>query len=305
MSGWRTESIEVCARGCRFPVVYMEAGGAHRPASRSEVPLVYLHGLGSSRLDFAPAAAAPALAGLRLIAVDLPGSGDSPLPGLLAPGITDLVPVVEQVLAAIGGGRVDLIGHSMGGLVGLLVASRNAPAVRSFVNVEGNLAPVDCRVFSRRAVELAETLPACRVIERLAAEILRSDRPGYERFAGRFRSAVQPEAFLRYCRSIVEVSEKEPLLERFLGLRMPRLFVHGRTNRDLPYLDDLRRGGIEVAEIPRSDHFPIDTNPRDFFAALGSFVRRPACRALPAAGGTPPAPPRSPDGEPPAPGPGR
>lgn len=100
MSGWRTGSIEVRVGGSRLPVAYAEAGGSRGPAGRSETPLVYLHGLGSSRLEFEPAAAAPALAGLRLIALDLPGSGDSPLPDRLGMGIADLVPVVEQVLAA-------------------------------------------------------------------------------------------------------------------------------------------------------------------------------------------------------------
>ena len=59
---------------------------------------------------------------------------------------------------------------------------------------------------------------------------------------------------------------------------MPRMFVHGEGNRDLPYLGALRRGGVEVEEIPRADHFPIYTNPGHFFAVLGNFVSRHAER---------------------------
>ena len=52
------------------------------------------------------------------------------------------------------------------------------------------------------------------------------------------------------------------------------MFVYGEANRDLPYLSALRRGELEVEEIPHSDHFPIYSNPQRFFAVLSSFLRK-------------------------------
>lgn len=270
---WCAASIEVESGGTRFPVVYAEFDARSDSSEPSDEPIVYLHGLGSSRRDFEPAMDAPELAGHRLIALDLPGSGDGQMPRDVELGIDELGVVVEHVIATLAPEGVHLVGHSMGGLVGLLVASRNQERVRTFVNVEGNLAPVDCRVFSRRAIELATTLSPGDVLDRLAAELTKSGRMGYSTFVQRFRSEVRPEAFVNYCRSIVEISDREPLLEIFLALGMPRLFVYGENNRDLGYLDDLKRGGVGLAEVPRSDHFPIYTNPQYFFATVGNFVR--------------------------------
>ena len=219
MSAWTTGEVEVRAQGSDFPVIYAE-----RPTHGT--PLVYLHGLGSSRRDFEPAALAPELSTQRLIAVDLPGSGASRIPRDLGLSIEDLVGVIESVLEAIDTKRFHLVGHSMGGLVALLVASRNPQSVATLVNVEGNLAPVDCRVFSRRVAELAATHEPEDLVELLASALAKSPRPGYATFAERFRSEVQPEAFVRYCRSIVEVTEREPLLETFQGLGIPRLILN-------------------------------------------------------------------------------
>jgi len=245
---------------------------ASRPGAA--VPLVYLHGLGSSKRDFGAAATAPQLLGRRLIAIDLPGSGASRVPADLDLGVADLVAVVASTLRAIDCGRVHLVGHSMGGLVALLLADASPGRVRSLVSVEGNLHPIDCRVFSRRVARLAAVHEPKALIDRLALELAASERFGYEAFARRFVHEVQPEAFVRYCRSIVEVSERQSLLETFEGLQIPRMFVHGRANRDLPYLADLAAAGIEVEEIAESDHFPLYTNPDAFLSVLARFMNR-------------------------------
>ena len=270
MSRWRQHTIDVRLDERKLRIA---CGEREAPGAGSET-LVYLHGLGSSRRDFEPAAEAPELAGTRLLALDLPGSGetpDSPDPPL---GIPELVRLVESALAALDLDRVHLVGHSMGGLIGLLVSDRDPQRIRTFTNVEGNLAPVDCRVFSRRVLELAASRTPEEIIEILGAELAASPRPGLSKFAVRFRHEVQAGAFVRYCKSIVRISEDVPLLPMFRELRQPRLFVYGEGNRDLPYLDDLRAAGVELAEIPGADHFPLYTNPRRFFQVLGSFLGR-------------------------------
>lgn len=272
MKGWRQGTVEVRVAGSRLPVAFAERPGPRCGAARTAI--VYLHGLGSSKRDFEPAAAASELASYRLVAIDLPGSGETPLPRRAAPAVAELGRIIAEALSEIAPGRVHLVGHSMGGLVGLSVASRWPERLASFVNVEGNLAPVDCRVFSRRVVELSASTPPAEIVRLLAGELAGSGRAGYATFARHFREAVQPAAFVGYCRSIVEVSGRDPLLEVFRTLPMPRLFIHGEANEDLPYLAGLRQAGVEVAAIPGSDHFPIYSHPRRFFTVVGGFVRR-------------------------------
>ena len=272
MSGWRVHTIDVSLDGRELPIA---CGERVAPDAGAET-VVYLHGLGSSRCDFEPAAAAPELAGARLLALDLPGSGDTPIPRDLPLGIRELVRVVESALDAIDLDRIHLVGHSMGGLIGLLLSTRDPERIATFTNIEGNLTPLDCRVFSRWVLELAASRTPQEIVELVEAKLTASPRPGVSTFAARFRREVQADAFVQYCKSIVEISDQAPPLLEFLDLRQPRLFVYGEGNRDLPYLDDLRAGGVELAEIPDSDHFPLYTNPRRFFEVLGSFLQRHA-----------------------------
>lgn len=78
----------------------------------------------------------------RVIAPDMRGHG---LSGHVGPGgayhFWDYVPDVAALVAHLGG-RVDLVGHSMGGGVSVLFAALRPAAVRRLVNVEG-LGPTD------------------------------------------------------------------------------------------------------------------------------------------------------------------
>src|SRR5436305_15196537 len=84
-------------------------------------PLLLLHGLGSSRLVWKPAV--PLLARERdVIALDLPGHGESPV----IPGVEHMpvgyAPVVAATLDRLGVQGVDVAGNSMGGWTALELA---------------------------------------------------------------------------------------------------------------------------------------------------------------------------------------
>lgn len=94
-------------------------------------PLVLVHGLGTNRevwrhvLD-------PLAAESRVIALDVPGFGDSPPVG---PGF-DLDEVADGIAGAAearAGGPFDLIGHSLGGALSLTLAARHPGLVRTLI----------------------------------------------------------------------------------------------------------------------------------------------------------------------------
>lgn len=109
-----------------------EVGEAGEAGDR--VPLVLCHGFTGSAMDFSLQ-----ITGLasrrRVVALDLRGHGHSTKTGSLE-GYTiaqladDLVAFIEMVA---GGGPVDLLGHSMGGLVSLTAVLARPDLVRSLI----------------------------------------------------------------------------------------------------------------------------------------------------------------------------
>jgi 3-oxoadipate enol-lactonase len=88
-------------------------------------PLLLVHGFGGAAWNFAELA--PLLPGRRLIVPDLPGhGGSSPLPATTIAGFADVV-------ASLLDEPVDVLGHSLGGVVALRLAERHPRLVRSVV----------------------------------------------------------------------------------------------------------------------------------------------------------------------------
>jgi pimeloyl-ACP methyl ester carboxylesterase len=268
MLKFEERTAEISHRGARYSIAYHL-----RPQPRPA--FVYLHGLGSTKDDFLEAFESPSFSDSTLLAFDFPGSGESSYPEELELAMPDLVEITAELIRQLGLEDITLIGHSMGGLVGLLYADAYPERVRRFINIEGNLAPEDCGVFSRRSSEYPSRVNPHKYFERVVDATAASEQAGYRAFARGFRSQVKPQAFFDYCRSIVAYSDYQPLLDRFTALRAQTLFIHGEENSALTYLPRLRQEGVAIASIAASSHFPVITNPSQLFQTIAAFVESP------------------------------
>lgn len=132
---------------------------------RAGIAVVYLHGTPDSRLARHPDDAVAASAGVRLVAVDRPGAGDSDHhPGATLGSLgADLI----QLLDHLGIDRVALLGWSAGGLFALAAASVMGERVLA-VGLVGTLPPVEA--YTDESV-VAALGPARRSFVDLAAEL--------------------------------------------------------------------------------------------------------------------------------------
>jgi len=122
------------------PFHWPELGLSGWRQSRGETPVLALHGWLDNAMSFAPLA--PFLSGSDLVALDLPGHGQSASrPSGTRYHFDDNVFDVLAAADRLGWRRFHLIGHSMGGAIGTLVAAACPERVISMVNIEG-LGPI-------------------------------------------------------------------------------------------------------------------------------------------------------------------
>jgi len=106
------------------------------------------------------------------------------------------------------------------------------------------------------------------------AEQLRSSHyAGDQLIAQNMALNVDIRAYHAYSFQTVAESDSGRLIEDFVQLPVPRLFLYGEANGTLSYLARLRDTAVEVQEIPHSAHFLFYDNPVSTFRAIGEFVQ--------------------------------
>jgi len=96
-------------------------------------PLICLHGLGGTKASFMTTVSALAPAGNRVIAVDLPGFGDSDKPHSAPFDAPWFASVAVELLDALGLERASFAGNSMGGRIALELGISHAERVDRIV----------------------------------------------------------------------------------------------------------------------------------------------------------------------------
>jgi len=254
-------------RSRRYAIPYIATVDPTREDTRPWV--AYLHGLGCSKEDFIHTMGHPALDGYRHIAFDLPGSGRASYPRGANLTFYDLVEITGAFLESLGIRRASIVGHSTGGIVGLLYASAHPAHVAQFVNIEGTLAPERSR-FASECAKRPYTFARFKseMHPEMLAEIHTAPAsPGFKRYLASFNKA-SARAIYNYRVSHALVTNERSLMAEYLALPMPTLFV---VTDDLGYRAtsrQLRASGARVVSVSRSRHFPFHDNPEAFVRAL-------------------------------------
>jgi pimeloyl-ACP methyl ester carboxylesterase len=238
-------------------------------------PILFLHGFGSCKEDLADVAINPSLQHYGFLAYDAPGCGHSHSDDLSATDIPFLVATAEAVLLHFKIAQFHLMGHSMGGLTALLLAHHHPSRVLSFVNIKGNLAPEDC--FLSRQIFLFPSDEPLAFLDAFISRTRSIKSYANSLYASTLPTRVRAEAVRPIFESMVKLSDEEDLLGWFLGLPCPRLFMFGEENRGLSYLEQLQKGGANLAQIPESGHFPMYSNPVEMYRQIAAFLHS-TCR---------------------------
>ncbi|WP_375121557.1 alpha/beta fold hydrolase [Variovorax sp. WS11] len=257
--------------------VELEVAAIHRAGPLE--PIVFLHGFGSTKEDYADIVRYSAFAGHPFLAYDAPGCGETRCADLSRISIPFLSETALAVIRTVGFERFHLVGHSMGGLTALMLAHAHPHRILSFVDIEGNIAPEDC-FLSRQIVDHPR-----ENAEQFLDDFIERARhaPAYASalYAASLRHKVRAAAVRGVFESMVELSDNAGLVEKFLALPCPRMFMYGEQNASLSYLPHIQAQGVRLSEIPRCGHFPMYSNPTLMWQEIGEFhaTSAPADRA--------------------------
>jgi pimeloyl-ACP methyl ester carboxylesterase len=263
--------------------------------SETGVPLVLLHGFGNEAHiwdDFAPVVAPH----YQTVALDHRGHGDSEWDAEERYGLDALVADVENVTAELGFERLVVVGHSLGGRVATIFASRHPERMAGLVivdigpdidargsmrirmDVESNQAPKFASV-AEYARALSIAYPAARpdALDRMAHHGLRACDDGSFEF--------KMDPALRgwmTSRDGVEIESSDPMSPEsqwaaLAKIACPTLVVRGAASDILsPETADkmvdevLADGHLEV--VARAGHSVMTDNPDGFRDAVAGFV---------------------------------
>ena len=246
-------------------------------------PLVLLHGVASSRLIWRRVIE-PLAARRRVIAVDVPGFGESEPAG---PGF-ELEEVADRLVAGIGVERFDLVGHSLGGAVAVATAARHPDAVRRLVLVApAGLAPRATRVAAALGAAAERAVYARRVLGYQLAGRARGRRAMFGTTVADAARLHPADALLlldasggaRRVSAGVRRALEADLRDDFAAAPMPVGVIWGTADRVVPYsgLEALRRlrPDAVVETLPATGHIPQVEHPAAFVEALERILGEP------------------------------
>jgi pimeloyl-ACP methyl ester carboxylesterase len=248
-----------------------------RAAGREDGPrtVLWIHGLGESGLSFEGVLDHPELAGWRHLAPDLPGYGRTAWPREPQP-LGEVADLLADLAAELAGGPVVLAGHSLGGVLALLVAERHRSLVLGVVDIDGNKSPEDCTFSGQTAREDLAAFTGGG-FDALRDRVYRAgvDDPAQRGYHASLRLA-SPAQFWHHGRELVALSARRDLASRLAALAgqgLPVAYVAGApggaSGESRRLLAEAR---VPVVEIAPSGHWPFLDQPDAFTAALARFL---------------------------------
>ena len=205
-------------------------------------PLVMIHGLGGTSNTFTPVIDGIGRQ-MQVIRPDLPGAGRSPTSGRLS--LEDFADAVARAVTALGVGRANFAGHSLGTILCFHIALRNPRLVKSLALIGPLLAPADAgrqglreRAAAARAqgmqpiadgIVQASTAAATRREQPVALALIREmlmrqDAEGYARTCEALADAPPPDVAPVKCPTLLVTGDEDPIATatgmRAIGARL-------------------------------------------------------------------------------------
>jgi pimeloyl-ACP methyl ester carboxylesterase len=269
----------------RFETVETKRGAISTLQAGVGKPVLMLHGLGGTKASFLPTVGALAPGGRRMIAADLPGSGDSVKPIGARYDAKYFSQAVIALMDALELERTDLVGHSLGGRVALEVLMHAPERFDHAILMTPSLAWLRERPWApflrlvRPELGLVQPAPQA-LVERVVQQLIpgRNSRyaaAGVDEFLRSYATARGRAAFYAAARNIY-LEKPERFWDRLRNLEPPALFIWGSRDPLVPVAFERHvREAVPQAEHVTLDcgHIPQVERPAELHREIGRFLR--------------------------------
>lgn len=239
-----------------------------------EGTIVYIHGLGESGLCFEDIIIHPKLRHWCHLVPDLCGYGKSlwqKMPMRLEDHANHLVEWLKKRNTS----QVVILGHSMGGVIGLMLCEKHPEIAQAFVNVEGNISLEDCS-FSEKAASYSLKQLLDQGLQNIFDTIYHDglDNHALRTYYASLRMC-DPRVYYLNSKELVELSANNNLANRQGVLTFPNIYILGNPRGTGAYSRRLlSAANVEWQAVENAGHWPfVDQNDR-FAEEMLSFLHK-------------------------------
>ena len=240
----------------------------HYRVSGAGQPLILMHGWGCN-VDTVASIERVAAESHEVYNIDFPGFGQSDEPAECW-GVERYTQLVEEFARRTGISSPVLVGHSFGGRVGLVMASRTPVSKLVLVDAAG-VKPRRSLRYYLKVYSFKAMKAVCRMLlpEKKAQELIEARR---KRSASADYAAASPRM-----RSILSRVVNEDLCHLMPSIKAPTLLIWGENDTATPLRDARRMERLipdaGLVSFPGCGHYSLLDNPVQFAAVLRSFLK--------------------------------
>ncbi len=253
---------------CIMQVINIGDIPLHYSVEGSGAPAILMHGWGCNHSTLASVAAVVSRTH-TVYNVDFPGFGDTPEPDEVW-GVEHYTRLIERFAQSLGLKKPVLLGHSFGGRVGILFASRNDVDKLILVDAAG--------VKPKRKMSYYYKVYSYKLMKRLTRMVYGREKAEAIIAARRARSGSDDynNASPRM-KAILSKVVNEDLRGVMPGIKAPTLLVWGENDTATPMRDArimerlIPEAGL--VSFPGCGHYSFLDNPRQFAAVIQSFLK--------------------------------
>lgn len=230
--------------------------------------IILMHGWGCNHSTLASVERVALACGYRVINVDFPGFGDSEEPAEVW-GVEEYTRQIEALVKELGITSPVLLGHSFGGRVGILYASRNPVEKLILVDAAG--------IKPTRTLKYYWKVYSFKAIKRLMYLFLGKMEAEKRLDSRRAKAGSSDYANASpMMRRILSKVVNEDLTARLSSIKAPTLLIWGENDTATPLKDAKKMERLipdaGLVSFPGCGHYSFLDNPGQFAAVLRSFL---------------------------------